>query len=259
MDVPLMSERRVVDVLYWVGCAGSFDPRGQRTTLAMFEILKTAGVDFAVLGEEEFCHCEWARRAGNEHVYQLMLARNLQTLQQYGFDRILTQCSHCFNTFKNEYPQFGADFPVVHHSQFIIELVLSGRLPLRQKLQGRVVWHDPCYLGRYNGDYETARHILRATGLDLVEMPRSRGQSLCCGAGGANFWFEADSPAQGRPGARLEQVGQIRLREALNCNADTLAVGCPFCALALGSAAQATDASQGVAIRDIAELVAELL
>jgi Fe-S oxidoreductase len=225
----------------------------------MFEILKTAGVDFAVLGEEEFCHCEWARRAGNEHVYQLMAAQNLQKLRQYDFDRILTHCSHCFNTFKNEYPQFGADFPVVHHSQFIVELVLGGRLPLRQNLRGRAVWHDSCYLGRYNGDYDTARRVLRATGLDLVEMPRSRGKGLCCGAGGANFWFKTEGSAHSRPGARLEQVQQIRLQEALDCNADTLVVACPFCALALGSAAQATGAQQDVAIRDIAELVAELL
>jgi Fe-S oxidoreductase len=261
--VPLMAERRAVDMLYWVGCAGSFDPNGQKTTLAMIKILKTAGVDFAVLGEEEFCNCEWARRAGNEYLYQLATEQNLETLSQYAFNRILTQCPHCYNTFKNEYPQFGGDFQVVHHSQFIGELIEGGRLPLRRELNQRVTFHDSCYLGRYNDVYDAPRDILRATGVDLAEMARSRQKGLCCGGGGANAWFEIEDSGEPsthkRPGAKLEQVQEIRLEEAMSHDVDTVAMACPFCVLMLDSAAQTKGVKETVAIRDIAELVAAAL
>jgi Fe-S oxidoreductase len=263
LDVPLMAKRRVVNVLYWIGCAGSFDPNGQRTTAAMIKILKAAGVDFAVLGNEEFCNCEWARRAGNEYLYQLAAERNLKTLKKYSFNRILTQCPHCFNTFKNEYTQFGADFHVVHHTQFIAELIGSGQLQLRRDLERRVTFHDSCYLGRYNGVYQAPRDVLRAASVGVVEMARSREKGLCCGGGGAHAWFELEDSGQPsvhrRPGSQFSQVQEIRLAEAMDGNVDTVAAACPFCMLMLNSAAQSKGVTEEIAIKDIAEIVAEAL
>jgi Fe-S oxidoreductase len=263
LDVPLMANRKAVDILYWVGCAGSFDPNGQRTTLAMIQILKAAGVDFAVLGDEEFCNCEWARRAGNEYLYQLVTEQNLETMKQYRFNRILTQCPHCFNTFKNEYPQFGGDFQVAHHSQFIAELIGSGRLRLKRELDQMVTFHDSCYLGRYNGIYDAPRAALRATGVNLLEMARSREKGLCCGGGGAHAWFELEDSGvpstHKRSGAGFEQIQEIRLDEALSQNAETVAAACPFCVLMLDSAAQSKGVTEQITVRDIAEFVAEAL
>ncbi len=263
MPVPLMADRRAADILYWVGCAGSFDPNGQKTTLAMVKILTAAGVDFAMLGDEEFCNCEWARRAGNEYLFQLVAERNLETLRQYGFNRILTQCPHCFNTFKNEYTQFGGDFEVVHHSQFIAELIGSGRLTLSRDLDGLVTFHDSCYLGRYNDVYAAPRNTLRATGVNLVEMARSRETGLCCGGGGANAWFELEDTGEPsthkRSGAEFRHVQDIRLEEAMSHGVDTVAAACPFCVLMLDSAAQSKGVVEEIAVRDIAEFVAEAL
>jgi Fe-S oxidoreductase len=263
LDVPLMAHRKAVDVLYWVGCAGSFDPNGQRTTLAMIRILKAAGVDFAVLGDEEFCNCEWARRAGNEYLYQLVAEQNLGTMKRYRFNRILTQCPHCFNTFENEYPQFGGDFQVVHHSQFIAELIGSGRLRLNRELDQRVTFHDSCYLGRYNDIYDAPRAALRVTGVNVVEMARSRDKGLCCGGGGAHAWFELEdsgvTSAHKRSGSGFEQIQEIRLEEALSQNAETVAAACPFCVLMLDSAAQSKGVTEQIRVRDIAEFVAEAL
>jgi Fe-S oxidoreductase len=263
LEVPLMAERRAADVLYWVGCAGSFDPNGQKTTLAMIKILNAAGVDFAVLGNEEFCNCEWARRAGNEYLYQLVAEQNIDTMKQYRFNRILTQCPHCFNTFKNEYPQSGAEFPVVHHSQFIFELLQSGRLPQRRRLNRSATFHDSCYLGRYNDIYKPPRGVLAAAGLNLVEMDRSREQGLCCGGGGAHAWFELEhtqEPASHtQAGAEFRQIQEVRLEEAMSQQVDTVAAACPFCVLMLDSAAQSKGLGDTVVIRDIAELVADTL
>ena len=261
--VPLMSERRAVDVLYWVGCAGSFDPEGQKTTLAMIKILKAAGVDFGVLGDEEFCNCEWARRAGNEYLFQLVAERNLETFRQYRFNRILTQCPHCYNTFQNEYPQFGGDLEVVHHSQFIAELIGGGRLTLAKALQESATFHDSCYLGRYNGEYDAPRYSLRAAGLNLVEMDHSRENGLCCGGGGGHAWFELENSGtpstHKKPGAELTQVQDVRLGEALSKNVGQIATACPFCVMMLDSAAQGKGESESVVIRDIAQIVAQAI
>jgi Fe-S oxidoreductase len=263
LNVPLMAERRAVDILYWVGCAGSFDPKGQRTTQAMIKILKAAGVDFAVLGEEEFCNCEWARRAGNEYLFQLATERNLETFKQYSFNRVLTHCPHCFNTFKNEYPQFGGDLQVIHHSQFIAELIAGGRLQLTQGLGQRLTFHDSCYLGRYNDIFDAPRRALRSAGVDIVEMVRSRKQGLCCGGGGAHAWFELEDSGEPsthkRPGAEFVQIQEIRLAEAMSHDVDTVAAACPFCVLMLGSAAQSKGVTEQIAIEDIAEFVAAAL
>ncbi len=263
LSVPRMAERKAADILYWVGCAGSFDPNAQRTTVAMVKILHAANVDFAVLGEEEFCNCEFARRAGNEYLYQLVTERILDTLGKYTFNRILTQCPHCFNTLKNEYPQFGGVFQVVHHSQFIAELIGSGQLQLRHPVEGRLTFHDSCYLGRYNDVYAAPRLALYATGAELIEMARSREKGLCCGGGGANAWFEL-APTQAvsahkQPDVPLRHIQEIRLEEAMGHDVSAVATACPFCTLMLDSAAQSLGVTDQVAVRDIAELVAEAL
>ena len=261
--VPLMSDRKAVDVLYWIGCAGSFDPHGQKTTLAMIQILQAAGVDFGVLGDEEFCNCEWARRAGNEYLYQLVAERNLGTFRRYRFNRILTQCPHCYNTFRNEYPQFGGDFDVVHHTQFIAELIGGGRLVLSKPLHGSATFHDSCYLGRYNDEYDAPRYSLQAAGLDLIEMERSRDHGFCCGGGGGHAWFELDnttaSLAHTKPGTEFTQVPDVRLKEAIAMNAGQIATACPFCLLMLESAAQGDGSSASPVIRDVAQLVADAI
>jgi Fe-S oxidoreductase len=263
LPVPLMADRRSADILYWVGCAGSFDPKGQQTTLAMVKILTAAGVDYAVLGNEEFCNCEWARRGGNEYLYQLVTERNIETLNQYRFNRILTQCPHCFNTFSNEYPQFGGAYQVVHHSQFIAELIESGRLRLRGGAQRLATFHDSCFLGRYNEVYEPPRQTLRGAGVNLVEMARSRDKGLCCGGGGAHAWFELEETGEPsthkRPGAKFAQIQEIRLEEAMSQNVDTVAAACPFCVLMLDSAAQSKGVTDSIKIQDIAMFVADAL
>jgi Fe-S oxidoreductase len=263
LEVPLMADRRAVDILYWVGCAGSFDPNGQKTTLAMIKILRAAGVDFGVLGDEEFCNCEWARRAGNEYLYQLVTEQNLQTLKQYRFNRVLTQCPHCFNTFRNEYPQFGGNFQVVHHSQFIAELIGSGRLRLKGDQSQRVTFHDSCYLGRYNDVFDAPRQVLSAAGVNLVEMARSREKGLCCGGGGARAWFELEDSGEPsthrRSDAEFAQIQEIRLAEALGHKVHVVAAACPFCVLMLDSAAQSKGLSEEIAVQDIAQLVAQAL
>jgi Fe-S oxidoreductase len=263
LRAPLMAERRMADILYWVGCAGSFDPKAQQTTLAMIKILSAAGVDFALLGNEEFCNCEWARRAGNEYLYQLVAEQNIETMQRYRFNRILTQCPHCFNTFKNEYPQFGGDFQVVHHSQFISELIGTGQLRLNRRLDGVLTFHDSCYLGRYNDIYDAPREALTQAGINIKEMPRSREKGYCCGGGGAHAWFELEETTEPashrRRDAEFRQIQEVRLEEALDQNVDTVAAACPFCTLMLGSAAQSKGVTEEVAIRDIAEFVAECL
>ena len=251
LDVPLMSQKRKADVLYWVGCAGAYDPESQKTTRAMVRILQAAGIDFAVLGEEERCNCEWARRAGNEYLYQEATHSNIAVFDQYEFQTIITHCPHCFNTFRNEYPQFGGSYDVVHHSTYITRLIADGHLRLRKMADQMLTYHDSCYLGRYNEVYDDPRDALKAIqGVHVVEMARSRQNGLCCGGGGAQVWFE--TPQQ-------TPVSEIRLEEAMGTGAHTVAAACPFCSIMLGSAAQSKGVTGEVAVRDIAQIVAEAL
>jgi Fe-S oxidoreductase/nitrate reductase gamma subunit len=252
LDVPLMADVKQVDVLYWVGCAGSYDPRNQKVGQAMIHILRAAGVDFAILGEEESCNAEWARRAGEEYLYQMQAEENIENLKQYRFQRIVTQCPHCYNTLKNEYPQFGGEWSVIHHSQFIQELIATGGLQLQRRWEGgSATFHDSCYLGRYNQVYDAPRQVLESVpGLELTELRRARQQAFCCGGGGAAMWMEHKA---GR------RVNEVRLNEIQELNPDLVSVACPFCLIMLDEAAGARKLTGSLILKDIAEVVAGAL
>jgi Fe-S oxidoreductase len=250
LEVPLLSEKRKADVLYWIGCAGSYDPESQKTARAMVKILQAAGINFAVLGEEERCNCEWARRAGNEYLFQEATHSNIAVFDQYEFNTIITHCPHCFNTFANEYPQFGGKYDVVHHSSYITQLIRNGHLKVSPKTRDQITYHDSCYLGRYNDVYDDPRLALTAVGATVSEMPRSRDKGLCCGGGGAQVWFETHQETP---------VNEIRLEEAMSTGATTVGTACPFCTIMLSSAAQSKGVTDSVAVQDIALIVAEAL
>jgi Fe-S oxidoreductase len=240
LDVPLMHKKREAEVLWWVGCAGSYDDRNVRVSRALARILTAAGVDFAILGSEERCNCESARRLGNEYLYQMATEEVIDTLKQYAFKRILTACPHCFNTIKNEYPDFGGDYEVVHHSQLIQELVESGRIKPGNG-GASTVFHDSCYLGRYNGVYDAPREAA-----PMQDPPRAREKGLCCGAGGGRMWLEE---TLGEP------INATRARELIAGGAERIAASCPFCITMLSDGVKACGADTPV--RDIAEIVAE--
>jgi Fe-S oxidoreductase len=250
-EVPLLAQKKRCNVLYWVGCAGAFDPNSQRTARSVAQILEAAGVDWAVLGDEETCHCEWARRAGNEPLYQASAQANIETFSRYQFDLIITHCPHCFNTFKNEFPQFGGNYKVYHHSMYIAKLIAESKIKPHVQRDETITYHDSCYLGRYNSEYDAPRALLESVpGVSLVEMARSKDRGLCCGGGGAQVWM--DQP-QERP------ISQIRLEEAMSTQASTVATACPFCTVMLDSASQSKGVTDQVQVRDVAEIVAEAL
>jgi Fe-S oxidoreductase/nitrate reductase gamma subunit len=254
MDIPTVDDNPDFDVLYWTGCAVSYDPRAQLTARALVKVLEKAGVNYAVLGEQETCTGDSARRAGNEALYQDLATTNVETLNA-AFEgkprRIVVTCPHCFHNIGKEYHQFGGNYTVVHHTEFIEELIVMGRLPdtARPSKQPNVTFHDPCYLGRQNGVIEQPRYVLNNLGVDLVEMPRSGRKSFCCGAGGAQFWKEEEHGAKA--------VNVERYEEAKATGAEVLAVGCPFCAQMFESAASSVEG--GPVVKDVAELVAERL
>ncbi|MBM3792449.1 MAG: (Fe-S)-binding protein, partial [Acidobacteria bacterium] len=251
LDVPLMSEAAGnVDYLYWVGCAGSFDARYRKVSQAMVKILNAAGVKFAILGTEEKCNGDPARRAGNEYLAQMLIAENVETLHRYKVKRILTTCPHCFNTLRSEYPEFGGRFDVVHHTTFIRELVRDGRIRVGGSARDRTTYHDSCYIGRYNDIYDAPRELLTAAGSSLSEMPRSFDRGFCCGAGGARMFMEETVG---------KRVNIERTEEALRLDPKTIATACPFCMTMLTDGIKAKDADEKVAVRDVAELVADSL
>lgn len=240
-----------LDVLYWVGCYGSFDERNQKVARALARVLKSAGINFGILGVEESCTGDPARRAGNEYLYQVLAQGNIETLQGYGVKKIVTACPHCMNTIKNEYPQFGGDFEVVHHTQFIRDLIAMGKLRLDDGVDKRsLTFHDPCYLGRYNDVYDQPREVLAALGGTVTEMRRSRNKALCCGGGGGRAFMEE------RVGKKMSHN---RLDDVLDTGAGTLAAGCPFCITMFEDGIRTTDVAERVEVRDISELVAARL
>jgi len=248
-DVPTIESSPEPEILWWVGCAPATDTRAQKTAQAFAQILNHAGVDFAVLGEMEQCTGDSARRAGNEYLFHEMALANVEMLNEVAPKRIVTTCPHCLHTLKNEYPAFGGNYQVIHHTQLINELVGAGKLKLNNQVTEQVTLHDPCYLGRQNGILEEPRQVLGQVHLDLVEMPRTGMKSFCCGAGGAQMWKEEEHGE--------ERVSANRFAEAQETGAGTLAVGCPFCMVMLNDAKR--DAESDMQVLDIAEIVVRSL
>jgi Fe-S oxidoreductase len=250
LDVRTVGQNPEAEILWWVGCAAATDARAQKTARAFAQVLISAGVDFAVLGPEERCTGDSARRSGNEYLFSELATRNVETLTRVSPKRIVTTCPHCLHTLQNEYPAFGGSFTVIHHTQLLQELSEAGRLQTEPgSSPASATFHDPCYLGRQNGIFEAPRQVLRRGGAPLTEMPRSRARSFCCGAGGAQMWKEEE---QGRT-----RVNAARVREAMETGAETLAVGCPFCMVMLTDAAR--DAGDRIQVRDVVEILADRL
>jgi len=244
-----ISEGKVPEIIFWVGCAGSYDERAQRVSKAFAEILQKAGVEFAILGAEEGCTGDPAKRAGNEFLFQMQAMQNIETLNGYGIKRLVTACPHCYNTLKNEYPSLGGNYDVVHHTQFINELLQSGRLAIEGgAFEGKkITYHDSCYLGRANNIYEAPRMVIERLDADLQEMKRCRTNGLCCGAGGAQMFKEAE--------AGNKEVNIERAEEALDTNPDIIAVNCPFCMTMMRDGTKHFEKEDSVEVMDIAELV----
>lgn len=244
-----ISEGKVPEIVFWVGCAGSYDERAQKVSKAFAEILQKAGIEFAILGAEEGCTGDPAKRAGNEFLFQMQAMQNIETLNGYGIKRLVTACPHCYNTLKNEYPSLGGNYDVVHHTQFINELLQSGRLAIEGgAFEGmKITYHDSCYLGRANNIYEAPRMVIERLDADLQEMKRCRTNGLCCGAGGAQMFKEAE--------AGNKEVNIERAEEALDTNPDIIAVNCPFCMTMMRDGTKHFEKEYSVEVMDIAELV----
>ncbi|MBX2944458.1 MAG: (Fe-S)-binding protein [Cyclobacteriaceae bacterium] len=256
MNVPTLAELtakgETPEILFWVGCAGSFDDRYKRVTKAFVKILNAVDVKFAVLGTEETCTGDPARRAGNEFLFQMQAMNNIQVLNGYGVKKIVTACPHCFNTIKNEYPELGGNYEVIHHATFLQELIASGKIKMAegQSFKGKkITYHDSCYLGRANNIYEAPREVLEALDADLVEMKRCRTTGLCCGAGGAQMFKDAESGKK--------EINTERTEEALATGATTIAVACPFCLTMMTDGVKTKEREADVKVKDLAELIAE--
>lgn len=240
------------EVLFWVGCAGSFDDRAKKITKAIARILQHCNVSFAILGQEETCTGDPAKRAGNEFLFQMMAMQNIQVLNGYEVKKIVTGCPHCFNTLKNEYPALGGNYEVMHHTQLLNTLISEGRIALQGggSYKGkRITFHDPCYLGRGNGEYEAPRALIEKLDAELVEMKRSKANGLCCGAGGAQMFKEAE---HGNKEVNIE-----RTEDALETSATVIAAGCPFCNTMMTDGVKHFEKENDIVVKDVAELIAE--
>ncbi len=247
------AEGQTPEVLFWVGCAGSFDARAQKITKAFCQLLERANISYAILGNEEQCTGDPARRAGNEFVFQMLAVQNIQVLNMYEVKKIVTACPHCFNTLKNEYPALGGQYEVVHHTQFLQELLDTGKLKIEGgSFKGRkITYHDSCYLGRVNGIYEAPREILKFLDAELIEMKRCKTNGLCCGAGGAQM-FKEDEPGKKR-------INWERAEEVTGSGASIVAVNCPFCTTMLTDGMKALDKQDDIMVLDISEMIVQAI
>jgi len=249
LDIKIIGEDSHVDVLYWVGCTEALEDRSLKVAQAVAKLMKQAGVNFGILGEEEMCCGDPARRLGAEHLFQMLAMNNIQLFSSYNIKRIVTACPHCFNTLKNEYPRFGGQFEVSHHSQFIADLIRKNILKINQAREAVITYHEPCYLGRYNDIYQPPRQVLKGIpGVTLVEMEHNRRDGFCCGGGGGRMWLEEKMG---------QRISEMRLSQAINTQAQVVATACPFCLQMLEDAARVKEVGESLKIRDIAELVAE--
>ena len=254
LKVPTMAEMMASgqqpEVLFWVGCAGSFDDRAKKITRAFVKILNNVGVNFAVLGTEESCTGDPAKRAGNEFLFQMQAMGNIQVLNAYEVKNIVTTCPHCFNTLKNEYPELGGNYEVKHHSEYLQELINDGKLTVEGgEFKGKkITFHDPCYLGRANDIYEAPRELVSKLDAELVEMKRCRSKGLCCGAGGAQMFKEAEKGDK--------EINIERTEEALEIKPDVIATGCPFCMTMMSDGVKLKEKEAEVQVFDLAELIA---
>lgn len=255
LHVPTMAEMmasgKQPEVLFWVGCAGSFDDRAKKITKAFVKLLNKAGVDFAVLGTEESCTGDPAKRSGNEFLFQMQAMTNIEVLNAYEVKKIVTACPHCFNTIKNEYPSLGGEYDVMHHTQFLKSLLDEGKLTIEggQFKGKRITFHDPCYLGRANNVYEAPRELITKLEAELVEMKKCKSRGLCCGAGGAQMFKE---PEKGDKDVNIE-----RTEQALETQPTIVATGCPFCNTMMTDGVKVKEKESEVAVMDIAELIAQ--
>ncbi|WP_457551247.1 (Fe-S)-binding protein [Desulfobacula sp.] len=248
LDVKIMAQDSAVDYLLWVGCAGSFDDRSKKVSVSLVKILQKAGISFAILGKEEKCTGDFARRSGNEMMYQMMAQENIETLNNYKVKKIIAACPHCLNTLKHDYPQMGGNYEVIHHTQFIEELVRSGKITLNKSLEGSLTYHDPCFLGRYNSVYNQPRSILQSLSKDgLKELDRHGQESFCCGAGGGRMWMEETIG---------KRINLERAEEIADQKVETVAVACPFCLTMIEDGMKELDKDEQIKTQDICELVA---
>jgi Fe-S oxidoreductase len=256
MNVPILSDEiakgNSPDVLFWVGCAGSFDQRAQSITKAFVSILNKVGINYAILGSEEMCTGDPARRAGNEFMFQMMAYQNINLLNQYNVKKIITACPHCFNTLKNEYPDLGGSYDVVHHSSFLQDLLDQGKIIIKEggAFKGKkITYHDSCYLGRSNGIYEAPRKVIEALDAEMVEMKRCKSNGLCCGAGGSQMFKEEE--------AGNTRINWERTEEAVKSSAEVIAAACPFCNTMLTDGIKVKEKENEIKVLDIAELIAQ--
>lgn len=250
----LMAEGRSPEILFWVGCAGSFDQRAQKITKAFVTILEKVKIDYAILGKEEMCTGDPVRRAGNEFMFQMMAYQNIQVLNNYGIKKIVTACPHCFNTLKNEYPVLGGHYEVIHHTTFLQQLIDEGKIKMKEGgiFKGKkITYHDSCYLGRANDIYEAPRKVLEALDAELVEMKRCKSNGLCCGAGGAQMFKEEEKGET--------RVNIDRSNEAIGTGAAVIAAACPFCNTMMTDGVKLAEKEEQVQVLDVAELVAASL
>jgi len=249
-EVKMLSDDGDVEILYWVGCSAALDDRNMKVARAMAKILKAAGINFGILGDEEACCGDPARRMGDEYLFQTICQQNIEILKGYNVKKIVTACPHCFNSLKHEYPQFGGNFEVIHHTQLIAELIRDGRLKISEASRQKAAYHDSCYLGRYNDIYQEPREILKAISGVQVELPRCKTNSFCCGGGGGHMWMDEEPD---------KRVSIRRVEEIIGANVDYVATACPYCLTMFEDALKAKEAEESTKALDLSELVAEAL